>query len=114
MRTEPMTTPNQIGITIDCHDASLLASFWESCLGYTRRPATSGGPYVTLERGAGGPDGPPLITFQTVPEPKTGKARMHLTFVEHAQPLVDDAGSRRLGAVPYGGRRLDDTGAPGS
>lgn len=88
---ERMTTLNQIGITIDCPDASQLASFWESCLGYTRRPATPGGPYVTLERGDGSPDGPPLITFQTVPEPKTSKARIHLDlFAEDAQVLVDE------------------------
>ena len=60
-------------------------------LGYTRRAGTTGGPYVTLERGDGGSDGPPVITFQTVPEPKAGKARLHLDlFVEHAQALVDE------------------------
>ena len=46
---------------------------------------------MTLERGDGSPDGPPLLTFQTVPEPKTSKTRIHLDlFVEHAQPLVDE------------------------
>jgi hypothetical protein len=86
-----MPAPKRIGITVDCPDAAQLAEFWERCLGYTRRPGASGGPYVTLERGDGSPDGPPLITFPTVPEPKTSKARIHLDlFVEHAQPLVDE------------------------
>ena len=86
-----MPAPKRIGITVDCPDAAQLAAFWERCLGYTRRPGAAGGPYVTLERGDGSPDGPPLLTFQTVPEPKTSKTRIHLDlFVEHAQPLVDE------------------------
>jgi hypothetical protein len=86
-----MPAPKRIGITVDCPDAAQLAAFWERCLGYTRRPGASGGPYVTLERGDGSPDGPPLLTFQTVPEPKTSKARIHLDlFVDQAQPLVDE------------------------
>ena len=86
-----MPAPKRIGITVDCPDAAQLAACWERCLGYTRRPDAAEGPYVTLERGDGSPDGPPLLTFQTVPEPKTSKTRIHLDlFVEHAQPLVDE------------------------
>jgi hypothetical protein len=86
-----MHAPKQIAVTVDCPDAARLASFWERFLGYTRRPGPPGGPYVTLERGDGGPDGPPLLTFQTVPEPKTTKARIHLDlYVEHAQPFIED------------------------
>lgn len=86
-----MPAVKQIGITVDCPDAALLAAFWERCLGYTVRPGATGGPYVTLERGVDAPDGPPMVTFQTVPEPKTSKARIHLDlFVDQAQPLVDD------------------------
>ena len=83
--------PRQVGITVDCADAAQLASFWERFLGYTRRPANAGSPYVTIERGPDGPDGPPLLTFQTVPEPRRTKARLHLDlFVDHARPLVDE------------------------
>jgi len=86
-----VSAPHQIGITVDCSDAGELAEFWERFLGYARRPGAAGGPYVTLERGNGGLDGPPLLTFQTVPEPKTSKSRIHLDlFVEAAQPLVDE------------------------
>ena len=81
----------QIGVTVDCPDAAQAAAFWERFLGYTLRPGSPGGPYVTLERGDGAPDGPPIITFQTVPEPKTTKARMHLDlFVDQAGSLVDE------------------------
>jgi hypothetical protein len=86
-----MDAPTQIAVTVDCPDAAQLAAFWERFLGYTRRPGAPGGPYVTLERGDGSPDGPPLLTFQTVPEPKTSKARIHLDlFVGRAQPVVDE------------------------
>jgi hypothetical protein len=86
-----MAAIEQIGITVDCHDAEHLAAFWAACLGYTRRAGAPGGPYVTLVRGDDSPDGPPLITFQTVPEPKSAKARIHLDlFVEAARPLVDE------------------------
>ncbi|MEY2477705.1 MAG: hypothetical protein QOG87_3020 [Actinomycetota bacterium] len=86
-----MPALKHIGITVDCPDADQLAEFWERCLGYARRPGASGGPYVTLERVDGSPDGPPVVTFQSVPEPKTSKARIHLDlFVDEAQPLVDE------------------------
>jgi glyoxalase superfamily protein len=86
-----MPALKHIGITVDCPDADQLAEFWERCLGYARRPGAPGGPYVTLERVDGSPDGPPVVTFQSVPEPKTSKARIHLDlFVDEAQPLVDE------------------------
>src|SRR4051812_3317254 len=85
-----MPALKHIGITVDCPDADQLAEFWERCLGYARRAGAPGGPYVTLERVDGSPDGPPVVTFQSVPEPKTSKARIHLDlFVDEAQPLVE-------------------------
>jgi len=74
---------------VDCSDAEELAAFWERFLGYARRSGADGSPYVTLERQDEDVDGPPLLTFQTVPEPKTAKARIHLDlFVQAAQPFV--------------------------
>jgi hypothetical protein len=76
-----------------------LAAFWERFLGYARRPSAAGSPYVTLERAADGLDGPPLLTFQTVPEPKSTKTRIHLDlFVQEAAPLV--AEMEAAGASP--------------
>jgi hypothetical protein len=84
-----VSAPHQIGITVDCPDAEASAAFWARFLGYVRRSGAAGGPYVTLERAGDGLDGPPLLTFQTVPEPKTTKARIHLDlFVRAAQPLL--------------------------
>jgi len=83
--------PRQVGITVECDDAARLAEFWEHVLGYTRRPSAPGSPYVTIDRGDDGPDGPPFLTFQTVPEPKEAKVRLHLDlFVDHARPYVEE------------------------
>jgi hypothetical protein len=88
----------KIGITIDCPDPEQLATFWETFLGYVRRPDGGDGPYVTIDRPAGA-DGPPHLTFQRVPEAKTAKVRTHLDlFVEHAEPMV--AEMLAAGAAP--------------
>lgn len=104
--TTRLPTPKQIGITVDCPDAAHLAAFWERFLGYTRRPGSSAGPYVTIERGDQGPDGPPFVTFQTVPEPKAAKVRLHLDlFVDDARTLVDEmlaAGATSVSRIDAG------------
>ena len=87
-RLDGMEPTMRIGLTIDCPDPDLLAQFWERCIGYRRRPAAEGSPYVTVER-PDGLDGPPHLTFQRVPEPKTSKSRAHLDlFVDHAEPMM--------------------------
>lgn len=84
----PLASPHRIGITIDCRDPDVAAAFWERFLGYQRRPQSEGSTYVTVDC----PEhvaGPPHLTFQRVPEPKTGKTRAHLDlFVDNAQPLT--------------------------
>lgn len=83
-----MTPSLRIAVTIDCPDPEAAARFWVDAIGYRRRPGGEGGPYVTVER-PDGLDGPPHITFQRVPEPKVGKARLHLDlFVDRAEPMV--------------------------
>jgi hypothetical protein len=101
-----VSAPYQIGITVDCPDAAGLAAFWERFLGYARRSGADGSPYVTLERPNEDVDGPPLLTFQTVPEPKTAKARIHLDlFVQAAQPYdaeMEAAGASLLSRTEAG------------
>jgi len=88
-----------IGVTIDCPDPDLVASFWEQFLGYRRRPSDRSSPYVTIERPEGS-DGLSHLTFQRVPEAKTTKTRMHLDlFVEHAQPMLDEMMSAGASSV---------------
>ncbi len=60
-------------IVLDCVDADTLADFWASALGFRRERFHA--PYVRLvdpnERW-------PNLLLQQVPEPKSGKNRMHL------------------------------------
>jgi predicted enzyme related to lactoylglutathione lyase len=72
-------------VVLDCVDADALADFWASALGF-RRDAFDP-PYVRLidpkERW-------PNLLLQQVPEPKTGKNRMHLDIqVADVQAEVD-------------------------
>jgi 4a-hydroxytetrahydrobiopterin dehydratase len=61
----------RIEICIDANDADLLSSFWTKVLGYVRlSPGLSD---IVDPDGVG-----PLIWFQTVPEGKTVKDRLHL------------------------------------
>ena len=82
------------GITIDCADPARLASFWSAVLDIP----------VTGEHGAdagwataGSRLAPPRLTFQRVPEPKTGKVRLHLDI------QVDDIGAARQQVEDLGG-----------
>ncbi|XVQ09156.1 VOC family protein [Spirillospora sp. CA-255316] len=57
---------------LDCADPERLAGFWAAALGYRRHPFSP--PYVALDDPRG--EGPKWL-LQRVPEPKTGKNRMH-------------------------------------
>jgi hypothetical protein len=60
-------------VVLDCADADALAGFWASAAGFRRGPFAA--PYVRLTDPRGRwPD----LLLQQVPEPKTGKNRMHL------------------------------------
>jgi catechol 2,3-dioxygenase-like lactoylglutathione lyase family enzyme len=65
-------------VTIDCADPERLAAWWGDLLGL--KVGRRGGPYVELERPRAGVPRPTLV-FQRVPEPKVGKARIHLDIV---------------------------------
>lgn len=57
-----MTTVSTIGVTMDCPDPNVAATFGETFLNYSRRPTTPDSPYVTIER-PDGSDGIALVTF---------------------------------------------------
>ncbi|MDH6196017.1 putative enzyme related to lactoylglutathione lyase [Mycobacterium frederiksbergense] len=88
-------TNRLVGITIDCADPARLASFWSAMLGIA----------VTVEHGdnsewatVGSRLGDqPRLTFQRVPEPKTGKVRIHLDI------QVDDIDAGRGRVESLGG-----------
>jgi predicted enzyme related to lactoylglutathione lyase len=85
-----------VDIVIDCADPEALAEFWAEALGYDKLGLFDAY-YVLLARTR---EHPPVI-LQRVPEPKTGKARIHFDL------RVDDIESeaRRLEAL--GARRID-------
>lgn len=86
-------------IQIDCHDPISLASFWSAVLGSPMDDPLGDPPhYAGLAATA--PEHP-QISFQRVPEGKTGKNRIHLDIsvddVELATRRIETLGGRRLG-----------------
>ena len=95
------------GIVLDCRHASKLARFWEAALGWRIRPydeaevarlAALGltpetDPMVAIDS----PDGSLVFFLQEVPEPKTGKNRMHVDIRLRDQAQLDEL--LRLGAT---------------
>jgi predicted enzyme related to lactoylglutathione lyase len=89
--------PAKLSFVIDCNDPEKLAEFWAPALGYEN--AGTFGSYVALVA-----DGAPVFLLQRVPEPKTGKLRMHLDFkVPDVETEVDrlvGLGAKRISDAP--------------
>jgi hypothetical protein len=79
------------GVVVDCADPARLAAFWTAAVGYVERPPPDG--YATWAEHDAANGIPadeagyaivdphevgPMIHFQSVPEPKRGKNRLHL------------------------------------
>jgi catechol 2,3-dioxygenase-like lactoylglutathione lyase family enzyme len=60
-------------ITVDCADPRKLAGFWTEALGVPI--AQDYGEFLFLAPAA---EGAPVLGFQRVPEPRSGKNRLHL------------------------------------
>jgi catechol 2,3-dioxygenase-like lactoylglutathione lyase family enzyme len=89
-----------VAIAIDCADAPALARFWADVLGrQVAEDSTS--EHAVLLPGDGDTSGP-RITFNTVPEPKTAKNRLHLDLITD----TFDAETERL--LSLGAHRLRD------
>lgn len=94
------------GVTIDCVDPDRLAAFWCALLDRERSDEMEGDGWATI---GSRHDGQPRITLQRVPEPRSGKVRLHLDV------CVDDIGSgiaevERLGGADTGERHEYDEG----
>jgi catechol 2,3-dioxygenase-like lactoylglutathione lyase family enzyme len=89
-----------VAVTIDCADAAALSRFWADVLGWPVAEAPTSEHAVLLP--GYGDTGGPRITFNTVPEPKTVKNRVHLDLVSG----TFDAETGRL--LGLGARRLRD------
>lgn len=82
-------------VTVDCHEPTVLAAFWAGLLGGEIIEPLPGWRRVeSADR--------PALTFQPVPEPKRGKARLHLDLV------VDDLDEAQERIVQLGGKSLDE------
>lgn len=96
-----------VQVVVDCADPAALAEFWRDALGYTLEPPPEGyGSWPDWLIAVGipedqwnsrsaviDPDGVgPRIFFQQVPEPKTGKNRLHLDV--RVGGRADDARAR--------------------
>jgi len=102
------TWPGIDSLVVDCTDPFRVAAFWLEALGYWE-----------LERGAsgieiGGPrEGAPILSFVTVPEPKTVKNRLHLdvrptgTMAEEVARL-GELGATKRGYIEIAASVLDD------
>lgn len=101
--------PNRlVGITIDCGDPARLAAFWSAMLN-TAETDEHGDDSGWATVGSPG-DNQPRLTFQRVPEPKTGKTRIHLDI----QVTDIDAGRQQVESLggQWSGTRHDyDEGA---
>jgi glyoxalase superfamily protein len=82
-------------IVIDCHDPRALAPFWMAVPGFREKWADD--EWVQLEDPAGRQVN---IAFQRVPEPKSGKNRLHLDLnvadEEAAAARIAELGGSRL------------------
>jgi predicted enzyme related to lactoylglutathione lyase len=85
-------------LVLDCNDLDRTAAFWSQAMRY--QEVYRGGPYLVLMPAEA--DGSGLVLqLQRVPEPKSGKNRLHLDLhVEALEPEVQRLqalGARRVG-----------------
>lgn len=87
-----------IHIVLDCADPEKLAGFWSKALGY----AISG--FAEQWGMLKGPNPGDVFLLQRVPEPKSGKNRMHIDVttpdIESKAKELEGLGARRLGDEP--------------
>jgi predicted enzyme related to lactoylglutathione lyase len=84
-------------LVLDCAEPTRLAQFWCEALDYRDYYTDPKLAVLVAKQGAGSP-----LLLQRVPEPKTGKNRMHLDIV------VDDVEAEVHRLQALGARRIDD------
>jgi hypothetical protein len=100
----------RIDLTLDCADATLLAEFWKTALGYVDEPPPA--PFKTREEWLAQFDLPeddsgddaawlcdpegrgPRLSILTVPEPKTAKNRLHIDIRVPGEGTPDERWAR--------------------
>jgi predicted enzyme related to lactoylglutathione lyase len=92
-----MGNRSPIELVLDCADPERLADFWREALDYREHYADATISVLVPKEGLASP-----LILQAVPEPKTGKNRMHLDLVANDLELEIE----RLTAL--GARRNDE------
>jgi predicted enzyme related to lactoylglutathione lyase len=87
------------GVTIDCIDPDAMAAFWGALLGRMPSDEMDGEGWATI---GSRHDAQPRLTFQKVPEPRTGKVRLHLDV------RVDDIDAGIAEVMTLGGARTGE------
>lgn len=90
-------------VVVDCAEPMVLARFWASILGGEARMRDEAWCYVD-------PPGWTRLAFQLVPEPKTGKNRLHLDVVV-ADIAAATTQAVALGARTSGPEHSDEAGS---
>ena len=95
-------------VTIDCADPRALAGFWTGALGYSVVSDWDGAYLLLRPAPVDGVAGPGFtLGLQQVPEPRTGKNRVHLDLV------ADDRGAEVDRLVGLGAKIIDEQHIPG-
>jgi predicted enzyme related to lactoylglutathione lyase len=92
------------GLTIDCADPRLLATFWTQALGYELREATDETADIVDPSGRGWP-----LLFLVVPEGKSMKNRLHLDIRPPRSMAEEVERLEAAGATVQ--RRVDEHGS---
>ncbi|MDQ1465143.1 MAG: hypothetical protein QOC73_2084 [Actinomycetota bacterium] len=71
-------TSSVFGLSVDCGDAAVVATFWSAVLG---RPVNQGSTEQDAAIDATDPAKGPRLAFHKVPEGKTVKNRLHLDLI---------------------------------
>jgi hypothetical protein len=91
-------------LTIDCHDPKLLADFWCAALGYRLNEIDEEDAVVKPADGPGW-----TMLFQSVPEGKSVKNRLHLDLRPSGSMASEVARLEQIGATPI--TRVDEGGS---
>jgi hypothetical protein len=87
-----------VDLVLDCSDPTTLVEFWREALGYREYFTDPSFAVLVPQDGIGSP-----LVLQGVPEPKSGKNRMHLDIV------VDDIAPEIERLVALGATPIDES-----
>jgi 4a-hydroxytetrahydrobiopterin dehydratase len=100
---EVLPPPERVEIALDCADADAVRPFWAAGLHYVERRARDGSIELHDRTGRG-----PVLWFQHMDPPRTGRGRFHLDVFVPAERAPD----RVRACIDAGGVLVSDAHAP--